>query len=70
MMVDWIARPSPCKKGEIHGERTRGRICYTQLDNPAGTFGEQELRVSQVAEQIVIGHTTEHLTSLRAALSA
>jgi uncharacterized damage-inducible protein DinB len=41
-----------------------------QLDDVAGNFGGHELRVSQVIEFIVIGHTLEHLDSIRAALAA
>ncbi len=39
-----------------------------QLDRTAGVFGEQELRVAQVVERIVIGHAAVHLASLRATL--
>lgn len=37
-----------------------------QLADTAGTFGERQLSVAQVVEWVVIGHTAEHLASLRA----
>ncbi len=36
------------------------------LDRVAGTFGGNELTVSQVVEFVVIGHPAEHLASMRA----
>ncbi|MFN8513234.1 MAG: DinB family protein [Chloroflexia bacterium] len=41
-----------------------------QLDRVAGTFGGNELTVSQVLEWIVIGHATEHLGSIRSTVAA
>ena len=38
-------------------------------DRIAGTFGDNELTVGQVAEFVVIGHTAEHLGSIRATLA-
>lgn len=41
-----------------------------QLDNIAGTFGGNDLTVTQVLEWIVIGHATEHLGSIRSTVAA
>jgi uncharacterized damage-inducible protein DinB len=41
-----------------------------QLDRTAGVFGGRELSTIQVVEWIVIGHTREHLASIRATISA
>ncbi len=35
------------------------------LDRPAGNFGGNELTVTQVLEWVVIGHTAEHLGTIR-----
>lgn len=40
-----------------------------QLDRIAGRFGDQELRVAQVVEQIVIGHAGVHRASIEGALA-
>jgi uncharacterized damage-inducible protein DinB len=40
-----------------------------QLDGIAGVFGGNELKVSQVVEYVVIGHTAEHLNSIRATIA-
>ena len=40
-----------------------------QLERVAGTFGDRELTVAQVVEYVVIGHTAEHLASIRATLT-
>ena len=39
-----------------------------QLDRLAGNFGGNELSVAQVVEYVVIGHSVEHLSGIRAAL--
>jgi uncharacterized damage-inducible protein DinB len=41
-----------------------------QLDRIAGVFGDRELSTAQVVEWIVIGHTREHLASIRATIAA
>jgi hypothetical protein len=41
-----------------------------QLDQVAGVFGDNELSVAQVVEYVVIGHTREHLDSIRTAVGA
>lgn len=46
------------------------RLDDGQLDQVAGTFGDNELRVAQVIEYVVIGHTREHLDSIRTAIGA
>lgn len=45
------------------------RLGDEQLDRTAGGFGERELRVAQVVEWVVIGHTREHLASIRATVA-
>ncbi|HEX5164449.1 MAG TPA: DinB family protein [Thermomicrobiales bacterium] len=45
-----------------------GTIDDDFLDRPAGVFGDNELTVNQVIEWIVIGHTAEHLQTIRAAI--
>ncbi len=41
-----------------------------QLDGIAGIFGGRELSTAQVVEWIVIGHSKEHLASIRATVAA
>lgn len=40
-----------------------------QLDRTAGVFGGNELSVARVVEWIIIGHTAEHLASIRNTLA-
>lgn len=40
-----------------------------QLERTAGTFGGHEMTINQVMEWVVIGHTAEHLESIRATLA-
>ena len=57
--------------------RTNGAAIAQQLrgladegyDRIAGTFGDNELTVGQVTEFVVIGHTAEHLGSIRATVA-
>jgi hypothetical protein len=44
------------------------RLADDQLDHVAGVFGGRTLTVAQVIDVVVIGHTVEHLASLRASL--
>jgi hypothetical protein len=44
-------------------------LSEAQLDQGAGEFGGHPLTVAQVVEFVVIGHTAEHLDSLRSAVS-
>lgn len=45
------------------------RLDDSQLESPAGVYGGNPLTVLQVIEYIVIGHTAEHLQSMKATLN-
>lgn len=57
------------ENGAAVARQLRG-LSNEQLDRTAGVFGDRELSVAQVVEWIVIGHTREHLASIRAAVIA
>jgi hypothetical protein len=65
------------KEEVLEGLRANGAAIARQLrsladegyDRIAGTFGDNELTVGQVAEFVVIGHTAEHLGSIRATVA-
>ncbi len=40
-----------------------------QLGHTAGVFGGQEMTVARVVEYVVVGHTAEHLASIRATIA-
>ena len=46
------------------------RLTDDQLDRVAGTFGGNALRVAQVLEWVVIGHTLEHLATVRGTVAS
>jgi uncharacterized damage-inducible protein DinB len=48
--------------------RVLGSIDDSTLDQAAGVFGGHEMTVTQVLEWIVIGHTAEHLGTIRKTL--
>jgi hypothetical protein len=49
--------------------RVLASIDDTVLDRTAGIFGGNELTVNQVLEWVVIGHTAEHLGTIRSTLA-
>ena len=53
--------------GAAIAEQLRG-LGDERFDAVAGVFGGNELRVAQVVDYVVIGHTREHLGSVRATL--
>lgn len=56
------------RAGAAEVARQLRRLDDADLPRLAGSFGGHELSVGQVLELVVIGHTAEHLASLRATL--
>jgi uncharacterized damage-inducible protein DinB len=57
------------ENGATVAQAIRG-LSDAQLERTAGVFGGRELSTTQVVEWIVIGHTREHLASIRATITA
>lgn len=51
-------------------EDALNQISDEQMENPAGVYGGNPLTVAQVIDYVVIGHTAEHLGSIKATLGA
>ena len=49
--------------------KTKGNPINLKLDRVAGVFGGNEMTVNQVLEWVVIGHTADHLGTIRGTLA-
>ena len=73
-----VAEATPGREETLAALRANGaaladqlrRLSDDQLDRVAGTFGGNELRVAQVLEWVVIGHTLEHLATVRGTIQS